>query len=90
MDDSGRVRITDFGLAAIPQDLARKRRFFDDRNVRWIASEILHDYGTYSKEADIFAFAMIMFEVRYGGIVVLSSGLLWFRPNVGFHWRSSV
>ena len=69
MDDSGRVRITDFGLAVIPQDSARKRRFFDDCNVWWIAPEILHDFGTYSKEVDVLAFVMVMFKVCYGGIV---------------------
>jgi len=42
----------------------------DDQNLRWTAPEILHEFGTYSKEADIFAFAMVMIEVRYGRIVM--------------------
>ena len=71
VDDSGRARITDFGLAAMPQDSAPKRGFLDDHNARWTAPEILHDYGTYSKEADVFALAMVMIEVRYGRISAL-------------------
>ena len=70
MDDSGRVRITDFGLATTPQGSAPKRGFLDDHNARWTAPEILHDSGACSKEADVFAFAMVMIEVRYGGIVM--------------------
>jgi hypothetical protein len=31
---------------------------------RWTAPEILNNQGTYSKEADVFSFAMVMIEVR--------------------------
>ena len=65
VDDSGRVRITDFGLAAVPQDPASKPAFLDDQTARWTAPEILLDSGTHSKEADVFSFAMVMIEVRY-------------------------
>ena len=30
---------------------------------RWTAPEILNDQGTYSREADVFSFAMVMIEV---------------------------
>jgi len=64
VDDSGRARITDFGLATMPRDPDSKRAFFDDQTVQWTAPEILNDCGTYSKEADVFSFAMVMVEVR--------------------------
>jgi len=70
VDDSGQVRITDFGLAMMPQDPDSQRAFFDNQTVRWTAPEILYESGTYSKEADVFAFAMVMIEVRCGRIVV--------------------
>lgn len=66
VDDSGRPRITDFGLATVPQNQAAKRPFLDDQGTRWAAPEILHESGTYSKEADVFSFAMVMIEVRCG------------------------
>ena len=65
VDDSGQARIADFGLAVIPQNQTAKRAFLDDQTARWTAPEILHDSGTYSKEADVFSFAMVMIEVRY-------------------------
>jgi len=64
MDDSGRVQITDFGLVMMPRDPDSKRAFVDDQTVQWTAPEILNDCGTYSKEADVFSFAMVMVEVR--------------------------
>jgi len=66
VDDSGRVRITDFGLATMPRGPNSQRAFVDDQSVPWTAPEILNDRGTYSKEADVFSFAMVMVEVRYG------------------------
>jgi len=66
VDDSGWARITDFGLAVIPQDQAAKRAFLDDQTARWTAPEILHDFGAHNKETDVFSFAMVMIEVRSG------------------------
>jgi len=67
VDTSGRARITDFGLAMITQDLDSIRNDSDEHghSARWIAPEILDDRGTYSKEADVFSFAMVTIEVRY-------------------------
>jgi len=70
VDDSGRARITDFGLATIPQNQAAKRAFLDDQTTRWTAPEILHESGTYSEKADVFSLAMVMIEVRNGWAVV--------------------
>ena len=66
MDASGNARITDFGLAIVAQDLDSLRRGSDEcgDSARWIAPEILENRGTYSKEADVFSFAMVTIEVR--------------------------
>ena len=66
MDANGNARITDFGLAIITQDLDSLRNGSDEcgDGARWIAPEILENRGTYSKEADVFSFAMVTIEVR--------------------------
>ena len=66
MDAGGRGRITDFGLTVVTQNLDSVRRGSDDcgGGARWIAPEILNSQGAYSKEADIFSFAMVAIEVR--------------------------
>ena len=69
VDNSGRARIADFGLATITQNRDSVGGGSDDRGptARWIAPEILHgDQESYSKRADVFSFAMVMIEVRYG------------------------
>ena len=68
VDSSGCARITDFGLATVTKNLDSIRSAVGDKGhtARWTAPEILNDEGTYSKEADIFSFAMVMIEVRYG------------------------
>jgi len=66
MDAAGRARITEFGLAVVFQNLDSIRNASDEygHGVRWIAPEILDGRGTYSKEADVFSFAMLTIEVR--------------------------
>ena len=67
VDNAGHAQITDFGLATIACDLdwiqtvPKKHR----PAPRWAAPEFLRAGGTYSKEADIFSFAMVMIEVRH-------------------------
>ena len=65
VDDTGHARITDFGLATVTQNLDSIRSASEDQGntARWTAPEILTEQGTYSKEADIFSFAMVMIEV---------------------------
>ena len=65
VDDTGRPRITDFGLATVTKNLdsIRSASEDEDNTARWTAPEILNDEGTYSKEADVFSFAMVMIEV---------------------------
>ena len=54
-----------FGLATVAQNLDSMRTTSEDQGytTRWTAPEILTGKGTYSKEADIFSFAMVMIEV---------------------------
>jgi serine/threonine protein kinase len=68
VDNSGRARIADFGFATIPQSggSAESVSVDHDDTARWIAPEISNEQGTYSKEADVFSFAMVMIEVCYG------------------------
>ena len=65
VDDSGHARIADFGLATVTQNLYSERSLTLQRGhtLRWTAPEVLNG-GKCSKEADIFAFAMVMIEVR--------------------------
>ena len=67
MDSSGRARITDFGLATVTQRVGSVLSILDEyqQTARWTAPEILNDQGSYSKEADIFSFAMVTIAVRY-------------------------
>ena len=71
VDATGRARITDFGLATVTQNLDSMRSASDDKGhtARWTAPEILNEQGTYSKEADVFSFAMVMVEVRYEWVI---------------------
>jgi len=67
VDGSGNARIADFGLAKVTQNLdsIRSAPAQHGHTVRWTAPELLNE-GTYSKETDIFSFAMVMIEVRHG------------------------
>ena len=65
VDTTGRARITGFGLAMVTQNLDSMRNAPAEHghSARWIAPEILDDQGTFSKEADVFSFAMVTIEV---------------------------
>ena len=70
VDAAGHARVADFGLVAVTQglDSIRKASDEDEHSARWIAPEILGDWGSYSKEADVFSFAMVAIEVSCGGV----------------------
>ena len=89
VDATGRAQITDFGLTMVTQNQDTVRSALGDRGntARWTAPEILSEQGTYSKEADVFSFAMVMIEVRHGSPSVSNFGLCL---NVGVHWCGSV
>ena len=67
VDDYGNARIADFGLTTVTQNLdsIQSGSCHHGNTPRWTAPEVLKG-GPYSKEADIFAFAMVMIEVRHG------------------------
>jgi serine/threonine protein kinase len=78
VDEHGRARITDFGLATVAQSDDWIRIDPDvnhGHSARWTAPEILEMEGSYSKEADIFSFAMVMIEVRHRCVTPIRSGL---------------
>ena len=68
VDSTERARITGFGLATVTRDPGSVPNVPGgrDHTVRRTAPEILNKPGTYSKKADVFSFAMVMIEVRYG------------------------
>jgi len=92
VDATGHARITDFGLATVIESLdsARSTSGGYDHAARWTAPEILSEKGIFSKEADIFSFAMIMVEVRYERVISLSFDSLPPRITTGIYRRSSV
>ena len=67
VDGRGHAQITDFGLARVTQNLDSVRTTAEEQGhtARWTAPEILSEKGSYSKEADVFSFAMVMIEVRH-------------------------
>ena len=66
MDNIGRARIADFGLTVVTQnpDSIGTISFHDGYTVQWAAPEVFLE-GTLSKQGDIYAFAMVMIEVRH-------------------------
>ena len=70
MDGSGRARIAGFSIATVIQDRDPAENTVDEYTARWTAPEILSEQGLYSKEADVFSFAMVTIEVRYGPLTV--------------------
>ena len=66
VDDYGNARIADFGFTTVTRnsDSMGTVSCHHGNTPRWTAPEVLKE-GPYSKEADIFAFAMVMIEVRH-------------------------
>ena len=65
VDGSGCARIADFGLAR-NQEITYQTTTSYGHTARWTAPEVLDGEGVASKEADVFAFAMVMIEVHRG------------------------
>ena len=89
VDITGHARITDFGLATITCDLGWIRTASEKHQpiIPWAAPEVLKDEGAYSKEADIFSFAMVMIEVCQGWDVLAG---FWFTAALDGHRCSLV
>ncbi|KAF9645424.1 kinase-like protein [Thelephora ganbajun] len=69
VDNSGYARIADFGFATVTQnpDSIPSISCHNGHTPRWTAPEVLNE-GPHSKEADVFAFAMVMIEVFTGAV----------------------
>ena len=76
MEDSGRVRIADFGLAKLTKNLhsLRSASHQGGLTMRWAAPEVWKE-EEYSKKADVFSLAMVMIEVLLGRRAVRELGL---------------
>lgn len=64
VDNSGHACITDFGLAVLTKNLDSIPSAPEHHGytMRWAAPEVM-DEDAYSKEGDMFSFAMVMIEV---------------------------
>ena len=66
---NGNARISDFGLATVVRDPDSLGTVSDEQDitVRYASPEILREPGRSSRESDVFAFGMVMIEVRDNG-----------------------
>ena len=64
MDDAGRARLADFGLAAIVLDSGPAGPIEDGHAVRWAAPEILDKQNPVSSKSDVYSLAMVVIAVR--------------------------
>jgi len=95
VDDAGRARITDFGLATVTQNLDSMRSASGDQGhtARWTAPEILNEEGTFSKEADVFSFAMVMIEVHHERFILVElrlTAILYYHRDLLARFRSGI
>ena len=87
VDLAGCARITNFGLSRASHnfDSIRNASDYKPHTTRWSAPEILNGQGGFSKESDVFSFAMVMIEVRHERDI---PAVLWFT-TVATHHRYS-
>jgi serine/threonine protein kinase len=64
VDDSGHARLADFGLSMVTKnpDSIPSASLHHGFTPRWTAPEVLMEHA-YSEKADVFSFAMVMYEV---------------------------
>ena len=91
VEDSGQVRIADFGLAKITRNLdsIRSASYQGGFSARWAAPEVCNK-GEFTKAADIFSFAMVAIEVRRVPCAPYQGPRLSFRIIPDIHRRGSV
>ena len=69
LDDRGKAKVADLGLAKQANKIAAssgtKR---GSQAVNWLAPEVLDNSVARSKEADVFSYAMVVFEIAAGEI----------------------
>ena len=92
VDATGHARITDFGLTTVTRSPDSVSSADQGHATRWAAPEILKDEGTYSKEADVFLFVMVVIEVGHKQVICVGLRLIvischrryllaWFRSD---------
>ena len=89
VDKFGKARIVDFGLASIARDpnSVGSKIDSDGHTARWTAPEIFRELTLASKESDVFALGMVMYEVRWRLTSVVPTTL---PPSGGFRRERSV
>lgn len=66
IDDSGRVRISDYGLAVYDSDTESSSGHFNGGTIRWMSPERLNPETRSVKatfSSDVYSFAMVIYEV---------------------------
>ena len=89
VDAAGHARIVDFGHATVARDSKSLVRTTQESwsTLRYAAPEILKGAAHHSKESDVFAFGMVVIEVRGHGFTPRQTPSLVYQ---GFHWQTSV
>jgi len=92
VDDVAHARITNFSGSTIIHGSGSTQSVSDnpDHAVQWAAPELSGEGGVYSKEADVFSFAMVMIEVRHEWIVCINPWLIVISFTAGVYRRGSV
>ena len=62
VDHGGHARLTDFGFSSVVRGMNSPAQL-NGYTAAWTAPEILAGAGTISREADVFAFGMVVIEV---------------------------
>ena len=96
IDGHGHAQVSDFGLASIAHGKYSTGVKSDKgHTVRWSAPEVLFGAVPASKQADVFAFGMVVVEVRRAATVREHRDARFQIPSrrffffVGVHWESS-
>jgi len=95
VDATGHARITDFGIATVigKMEPIRSDPVVHGNAARWTAPEILSGGVSFSKEADIFSFAMVMIEVSYERAIFVALWLTatpYYRRGLPAQLRSGI
>ena len=85
VDATRHARITDFGVATATKnpDSIRTASVGRGNPALWTAPEILSEKGKFSREADVFSFAMVMIEVHHEWVIFVEARL----TNTPYHHR---
>jgi serine/threonine protein kinase len=82
VDESLRVRVSDFGLARVMHDLHTLTGGLG--TFQWMAPEVLA-HQRYSEKADIYSFGIVLWECTARQVSCLSSRTSWQCTQPAFH-----